>query len=63
MFEKEFEELPVPAPDPLVKLLNEGSDGKEGKDGNMLDEDFPFELELELLPNGPTDTSSTPLTT
>jgi hypothetical protein len=46
--EKEFNELPVPAPDPPVKLLREG---KVGKVGNTLAEDFPLELpELPLLP-------------
>lgn len=61
--EKEFEELPVPAPEPLVKLLIEGRDGKDGKDGKMLEEDFPFEVKLELLPKGPEDTSSIDLMT
>lgn len=59
--EKEFDELPVPAPDPLVKLLNEGSDGNNGNDGKIPPEDLPFELELP--PHGPAATPSTALTT
>jgi len=47
--ENEFEALPVPAPDALVKPLREGRDGKVGK---ALADDFPFELlELPLPPH------------